>query len=83
MNKLIHLGIIFLAVVAGYIILAVIMPAINEVTAVAADSINASTNMSNFPGTLEVVQSSPWWLWSLPGIAGVIAAVVMLRKQEV
>jgi hypothetical protein len=81
MNKIWGILIVVICVAAVYLAMAVVMPAINEISGVAAVSLNASANMSNLPGTLEVVESSGWWLWAIPGIAGIIAMVVILRRK--
>lgn len=82
MNKIWGITLIFIAVVAVYLVMAVMMPAVSDIATVAAASLNSTSNMSNYPGTLEVVESSPWWLWAVPGLAGIIATAVMLKKGD-
>ena len=60
-NKIFGFALIWFFVVGAYIILAVSMPALNEIfssvnTTLASGS---SGNMSNFPGTQEAVQTAP------------------------
>ena len=80
MNKFFGIVIVVVIVIFVYLILAVTMPAINEISTAAAVSLNATSNMSNYPGTLEVVESSPWWMWALPGAVGMVVIIVMLKK---
>jgi type II secretory pathway component PulF len=82
MNKIWGITLIFVVVVAVYIMMAVMMPAINDISTAAADSLDATSNMSNYPGTEEVVRSSGWWLWAVPGVVGIIATAVMLKKGD-
>ena len=82
MNKLWAIVLIVVVVIGVYLMLAVFMPAISDIANNAAVSLNATSNMSNYPGTLETVESSPWWLWAVPGVAGIIAIAVTLKRGD-
>jgi hypothetical protein len=82
MNKILWIGITWLAVIVTYISFAVFMPAVNEISTQAAIELQATSNMSNYPGTLEVVESSGWWMWAIPGIFGIIATVLIVKKKD-
>lgn len=79
-QKLFMLGIVWVLVAVAYIILATMMPAINELVSTANTSLVESANMSNFPGTQEAVTSAPLWLWFIPGMVGIVVSVIMLKK---
>ena len=64
-----------------YIIIAAAMPAMVTITTGAATSLSATSNMSNYPGTLQVVQAAPVYLWFIPGGVGLIATVVFLKTN--
>lgn len=82
MNKIMGIGVVWIVVIGVYVMLAILMPAINEISGAAATELIATSNMSNYPGTLETVQSSPWWLWAVPSVAGIITTAVMLKRGE-
>jgi hypothetical protein len=67
--------------IGAYILMAFTMPAITAISSESAATINASANMSNFPGTIEMVNSAPVWLWFIPGLVGVVTTVIMLVKK--
>lgn len=64
----------------AYIVMAVSMPAINDLTATAATEMEASANMSRLPGTLEATESFPYWSWAIPGLVGIVVTVITLKK---
>ena len=81
-NKFVSLGVVWLFVIVAYLILAVTMPAGRELVSQAATDLAASANMSNFPGTQGFVESSPVWIWFIPGLVGIIITVVTLKKSD-
>jgi len=83
-NKIFWVVFIWFAVVVAYIFLAISMPAQNEIivsvnTTLASGS---SGNMSNFPGTQEVIQTAPVWLWFIPGLVGIVSTVMVLVRKS-
>lgn len=80
-NKLFWLSMIWLFTILAYIILGAVMPAFQSVTAEASTNLQATSNMSNYPGALQVIDSSPVYVWFIPGAVAVIATVVMLRDE--
>ena len=79
-NKLIYLGLMWVAIIIAYLALAFMFPAFVEIVSTANTSIAASANMSNFPGTLPVVNSAPLWIWAVPGLVGIVGTVIVLKK---
>lgn len=81
-NKFVMIFVVWIVVIVTYLFMAAVMPAGRELVEEAATQINASANMSNFPGTLEFVESSPVWIWVIPGLVGIIYTAWSLRRKE-
>ena len=81
-NKFLHVVVIWIAIVIAYLGIAVTMPAGREMVNEATTQLNASANMSQFPGTQEFVESSPVWIWILPGLIGAIVTAVILKRRK-
>lgn len=80
-KKLFALAIIWAAGIFAYIMLGFLMPVWLTLSSNATAAMDATANMSNFPGTKEMVQSSPVWVWFIPGSVIVVATVVMLKGK--
>ena len=80
-NKLITLGVMWVLIILAYILMAVAMPAIGEITAQASTDIQSSANTSNMPGLVGGVESAPVYLWFIPGAIGIIATAVILKRN--
>lgn len=82
-QKLFWLFVIWVGVVVSYIMLAVMMPAFNEIVVSTNTTLasGASGNMSNFPGTQEAVQTFPVYVWAIPGLCGIVFTAIMLVKR--
>lgn len=72
---------IWAAVIVAYIFIAAAMPAIADITGEASTAMSATSNMTNYPGALEFVDSSPVWIWVIPGLIGVVVTAVVLKKD--
>ncbi len=68
-------------VIMAYILLALTMPAHNAIVQDSLVSLNASANMSNFPGTYDAVAMFPVYVWFIPFVVGVVASVIHLRDE--
>lgn len=79
-KKIFSLTILWAMVILAYIIMAVSMPAITEITAMAAIEMEASANMSQLPGTLEATEAFPYYSWAIPGLVGIVVTVIMLKS---
>lgn len=82
MKKVGRLFLVWAVISILYVIIALIMPTIQDVATDTATTINASSNMSNYPGTLETVQSFPLIAWFIPGAVGIAATVYMLKFED-
>jgi len=80
-SKIVQLGIIWLLTVFVYIILAVCMPAINELVGVSSAALDASANMTQFPGTKEGIETFPVYVFFIPGFVGIVTTVIMLKRD--
>ena len=80
-NKFIFLFVMWLVIIGTYVVIGFFMPAINDITAVAQTELNASANMSHFPGVIEAVQMYPvFFVWFVPGLVGIILTVIELKR---
>lgn len=77
MNKLFVFGIIWGVIILAYIVLAVAMPAITDITATSAAAMG---DTSGLPGVKEGVQAFPVYVWFIPGGVGIIATVILLKR---
>jgi len=82
MNKVGALIVIWAFISIVYIAIAILMPTIQNVASTTATTINASSNMTNYPGTLETVQVFPLIAWFIPGGVGIAATVWMLKRED-
>ncbi|MBI2857649.1 MAG: hypothetical protein HYX90_01115 [Chloroflexi bacterium] len=73
---------IIVAVVFAYLIMAAVMPAFNELVAVADTEMTTSHNMTSYPGTRELILSSPWWIWFVPLVVGGVSVMVILKRPR-
>jgi hypothetical protein len=81
MNKLGTVGIIVGFVIVAYLLLLVFMTVIVDSASSANATMAATSNMSNYPGTAEGIIAAPWILWFVPGVVGMIAIIVVLKKS--
>lgn len=66
----------------AYIILAAGMPAFASITNEAATNMQATSNMTNYPGMLAGVQAAPVYVWFIPGGVAIVATLVFLKRQK-
>lgn len=80
MNKIGAVITVVVAISLLYLFLLVIIPAIVVPMATAANTtMNATSNMTLYPGTSGFLMASPWILWWAPGVIGIGLIVVILR----
>ena len=80
MHKIGRIAIVVVMVIAVYLFMLVVMPTIVDIVSSANSTMDASSNMSMYPGTSPAVLATPWFLWFVPGVVGMIAVVVILKK---
>jgi hypothetical protein len=81
-KKMFYVAMVWFFTIFVYIILAASMPALKSITGEASTLLTATSNMSNYPGTLAAVDSAPVWLWFIPGFVSIVATVVMLKQPN-
>ena len=81
MSKLGSVAWIVGGVIIAYLLLTLFVPILTDTASTANTTMAATSDMSNYPGTSEVVISAPWVLYFVPAIGGGIALVVVLRRQ--
>jgi len=82
MKKIGVLIVIWVAISLAYVIIAFMMPVLQDFTDDTATELQATSNMSDYPGTLEAVNSFPLFAWFIPGGVGIGATVWMLKKDS-
>ena len=80
MNKLGSVLIIIGVVIGCYLILLVTQTVVVGLVETANATMTASSNLTNYPGTQGFLLSTPWILWFVPGVIGMIAIVIILRQ---
>lgn len=80
MNKIGQVAIVVAIVIAAYLLLLVTMPILVDFASTANTTMHAGSNMTNYPGTAEGVVAAPWALFFVPGVIGIFAIVVILKK---
>ena len=82
MNKVFSIFLVWAVISLMYVILAITMPTIQSFSDSTAATINTSSNMSNYPGSLETVRAFPLFAWFIPGGVGIAGTVYFLRKDD-
>ena len=82
MKKIGILILMWASISLAYVIIAVSMPTVQSLTDNTATELQATSNMSDYPGTLEAVNSFPLFAWFIPGAVGIVVTVVMLKKDS-
>ena len=80
-NKMAWLLGIWGIIVVTYIILTASMPTIVSIAETTNTTLVATSNMSNYPGLQEAVESSPFWIYVIPALVGGIATVIVLKAK--
>ena len=80
MGKIWQVILIVSGVAALYLLMLVVMPVVADLATTANTTMNASVNMSLYPGASEGMMSAPWILWFVPGTIGMILIVATLRQ---
>lgn len=81
MGKLGTLAWIIGLVIMVNLLLLIIVPFLADITISTNATLAASTNMSLYPGTSGFLLATPWILYFIPNVAGIIAVIVVLRRQ--
>ncbi len=81
MNKIGAIAITIGVVIMAYLLILVVMPFLADAAASANVTMNATSNMSNYPGTSGFILAIPWILYYVPGVLGMILIVGILRTR--
>jgi len=80
MNKIGAVITITFVMILAYIFLLVVMPIISDAALTANTTMDATSNMSLYPGTSGFLMSTPWILFWIPGVIGIALIVIVLRS---
>jgi len=81
MNKIGQVIAVVVLVIAAYLLLIVVMPVLSDITTSTNTTMQASSNMSNYPGTAEAVVAAPWALFFVPAVIGMAAVILILKHR--
>jgi len=81
-NKVGTIFLVWLGVVVAYIMMAAVFPAMTGISEDASTQLSSSSNMTLYPGSLDVVDGFPLWVWLIPGGLGIVATVVNLKANK-
>ena len=81
MSKMGTLAWIIGLVIIVNLLLLITVPFLADIAVSTNATLNASTNMSQYPGTSGFLLATPWILYFIPNVAGIIAVIVVLRQQ--
>ena len=81
MKKPLAVGIVVAVVAAAYLIILVLMPILTGIVATSNTTMQATANMSQFPGAAEAIVSTPWILFFVPGVIGMAIIVLILKHK--
>ena len=82
MNKIGAVITVVVLIIGTYLFLLVVMPIISDLALSANTTMNATSNMSLYPGTSGFLMSTPWILFFLPGVIGIALIVIILRQPS-
>ena len=80
MNKLGAIIIVVGVVMFCYLVILVVMPVLTDAVSTANTTIAASANLTDYPGTQGFLLSTPWILFWVPGVIGMILVVIILKQ---
>lgn len=82
MNKFGAVVVVVFVIIIVYLILLVIMPILTSTALTANTTMNATSNMSLYPGTSGFLMSIPWIVFFVPGVIGIAIIVALLRTPS-
>jgi hypothetical protein len=80
MSKIAKVVVVIGLIIIVYLLMLVIMPVVVDIVETANTTINATSNLTQYPGASEGLVSVPWILWFVPGGIG-LAAIIYILKQ--
>jgi len=83
MTKFKAIALLILGIGGCYVVLAIFIKFLADQTVSTNATLAASSNMAAYPGTSGFLLSTPWVLYFVPAIIGIIWLVVILKKREV
>ena len=74
------LGLVALTVLV-YLIMPALMAAINPIVDISVESMNSTSNMTNYPGMIGATESMPLIMWFVPGVICAVLSVLILKYK--
>jgi hypothetical protein len=82
MNKAKTILFIIAGVILAYVCIAFTMPLLSETAETAVVEVEKSPNVDQYIGAREGPRITPWVIYFLPGVIGVLATVIVLKRQD-
>lgn len=83
MEKAKQIGLVMLGIGALYAIMAVAIKFLADTSVSVNADLAASSNMAQYPGTSDFLLSSPWVLYFIPAVLGIIWIIIILRGRQI
>ncbi len=80
MKKFGAVAIIVALMIGAYLFMMIAMPIISDFASTANTTMSASSNMSDYPGTLDATLAIPWIMWFVPAVIGMIIIIIILKQ---
>jgi len=82
MAKIKAIGILMIVVVTCYVVLALFIGFLADQTVATNTALDVAHNMTRYPGTSGFLLFTPWLMYFVPAILGIIFLVIILRRKE-
>jgi len=82
MSKAKSIALLVAGITICYIMLALFIKFLADTALTTNATLAAGSNMTNYPGTSGFLLSTPWVLYFVPAIIGIIWLVVILKRRS-
>jgi len=82
MNKIGAVITIVALMIVVYLFLLVVMPILTDTALTANTTMDATSNMSLYPGTSDFLMSIPWIVFFCPAVIGIALIIVILHMPS-
>ena len=82
MTKFKSIALLIVGIAMLYGMLAIFISFLADTTVTTNATLEASSNMTQYPGTSGFLLSTPWLLYFAPAIIGIVWLVIILKRRE-
>ena len=83
MSKAKSIALLVAGITICYIVLAIFIKFVADTALTTNATLHAGSNMTQYPGTSGFLLSTPWLLYFVPAIIGIVWLVIILKKRAV